>query len=84
MTAALRLVTICSALLLVSIASASGQIAARATYVGGGSFDLPPVGPTSPRNPSAIGAAPDGSLHIVDLGGRVMVFDAAGTPIRSY
>ena len=84
MTAALRTVTICSALLLVSMASASGQIAARATYVGDGSFDLPPAGPTSPRDPAAIAVAPDGELHIVDERGRVLVFDPAGVPVRSY
>ncbi len=84
MTAAVRTVTICSALLLMSMASASGQIAARATYVGDGSFDLPPAGPTSPRNPVAIAVAPGGELHIVDRSGRVLVFDPDGTPVRSY
>ena len=84
MTAALRTVTTCSALLLLNVASAAGQIAARATYVSDGSFDLPPAGPTSPRDPAAIAVAPDGTLHIVDQRGQVMVFDPAGTPVRAY
>ena len=84
MTAALRTATICSALLLLNMASAAGQIAARASYVGDGSFDLPPAGPTSPRDPAAIAVAPDGTLHIVDQRGQVMVFDRAGTPVRAY
>ena len=65
-------------------ASAAGQIAARATYVGDGSFNLPPAGSTSPRDPAAIAVAPDGALHIVDQQGVVMVFDRSGTPVRSY
>ncbi len=84
MTAAFRTVIACTALLLVNIASAAGQIAARATYVSDGSFDLPPVGPTSPRDPTAIAVAPDGALHIVDRRGQVMVFDRAGAPMRAY
>ena len=84
MTAALRTVISCSALLLLNLSSAAGQIAARATYVGDGSFDLPPAGPTSPRDPNAIAVAPDGALHIVDKQGAVMVFDRSGTPVRSY
>ena len=84
MTAALRTVTTCTALLLVNMASAAGQIAAGATYVGDGSFDLPPAGPTSPSDPAAIGVAPNGALHIVDQRGQVMVFDRAGTPVRAY
>ena len=73
MTAALRTVITCSALLLMP-PSAAAQIAARATYVGEGSFDLPPAGSTSPRDPAAIAVAPDGALHIVDQRGEVMVF----------
>ena len=84
MTAALRTVITCAALLLLNMASAAGQIAARATFVGDGSFDLPPAGPTSPRDPVAIAVAPDGALHIVDRQGQVMVFDRAGTPVRAY
>ncbi len=84
MTAALRTVTTCSALLLLNAASAVGQIAARATYVGDGSFDLPPAGPTSPVDPAAIAVAPDGALHIADKRGQVMVFDPAGSPVRAY
>ena len=84
MTAALRTVITCSALLLVNMASAAGQIAARATYVEDGSFNLPPAGPTSPSFPVAIAAGPDGALHIVDRFGQVMVFDRAGTPVRAY
>ena len=84
MTAALRTVITCSALLLLNLTSAAGQIAARATYVGEGSFDLPPAGSTSPRDPAAIAVAPDGALHIVDQRGQVMVFDRSGTPVRSY
>ena len=84
MTAALRTVITCAALLLLNMASAAGQIAARATYVGDGSFDLPPAGPTSPRDPVAIAVAPDGALHIVDRRGAVMVFDRAGAPVRTY
>ena len=84
MTAALRTVITCTALLLVNMASAAGQIAARATYVGDGSFDLPPAGPTSPRDPAAIAVAPDGALHIVDRRGEVMVFDRVGAPVRAY
>jgi DNA-binding beta-propeller fold protein YncE len=84
MTAAFRTVIACTAFLLVNIASAAGQIAARATYVSDGSFDLPPVGPTSPRDPTAIAVAPDGALHIVDRRGQVMVFDRAGAPMRAY
>ena len=84
MTAALRTVITCTVLLMVNMASAAGQIAARAMYVGGGSFDLPPAGPTSPRDPVAIAVAPDGALHIVDRRGEVMVFDRAGAPVRAY
>ena len=84
MTAALRTVITCSALLLVNMASAAGQIAARATNVEDGSFNLPPAGPTSPSVPVAIAAGPDGALHIVDRLGQVMVFDRAGTPVRAY
>ena len=84
MTAALLTAITCTALLLVNMASAAGQIAARATYVGDGSFDLLPAGPTSPRDPAAIAVAPDGQLHIVDQRGQVMVFDRAGAPVRAY
>ena len=84
MTAAFRTVITCFALLFLNLASAAGQIAARATYVGDGSFDLPPAGSTSPRDPAAIAVAPDGALHIVDQRGQVMVFDRSGTPMRSY
>ena len=77
MTATLRTVTTGTALLLVNMASAAGRITAGAIYVGDGSFDLPPAGPTSPRDPAAIGVAPNGALHIVDQRGQVMVFDAA-------
>ena len=84
MTAALRTLTMCSALLLLSMASAAGQIAARASYVGDGSFDLPTSGPLSPREPAAIGVAPSGALHIVDRDGQVVVFDRAGAPDRAY
>ena len=54
MTAALRTVITCSALLFLNLASAAGQIAARATYVGDGSFDLPLRAPHHPgiRPPS--------------------------------
>ena len=84
MTAALRTVVACTALLLANMASATGQIAARATYLGDGSFDLPPAGPASPVDPAAIGVAPNGELHIVDQRGQVMVFDRAGAPVRAY
>ena len=84
MTAALRTVITCTVLLMVNMASAAGQIAARAMYVGDGSFDFPPAGPTSPRDPVAIAVAPDGALHIVDRRGEVMVFDRAGAPVRAY
>ena len=84
MAAALRTVITCTALLLVNMAPAAGQIAARATYVGDGSFELPPAGRTSPQDPAAIAVAPDGALHIVDQRGQVMVFDRAGTPVRAY
>ncbi len=84
MTAAFRTVITCFALLFLNLASAAGQIVARATYVGDGSFDLPPAGSTSPRDPAAIAVAPDGALHIVDQRGQVMVFDRSGTPMRSY
>ena len=84
MTAALRTVVACTALLLVNMASATGQIAARATYLGDGSFDLPPAGPASPSDPAAIAVAPNGELHIVDQRGQVMVFDRAGAPVRAY
>ena len=84
MTAGLRTVITCSALLLANMASAAGQITARANYVADGSFNLPPAGPASPRNPVAIAVAPDGALHIVDQSGQVMVFDRAGTPVRAY
>ena len=84
MTAALRTVITCTILLLAHVVSAAGQIVARATYVGDGSFDLPPAGRTSPQDPVAIAVAPDGALHIVDQRGQVMVFDRAGTPVRAY
>ena len=84
MTAALRTGVACTALLLVNMASATGQIAARATYLGDGSFDLPPAGPASPSDPAAIAVAPNGELHIVDQRGQVMVFDRAGAPVRAY
>ena len=84
MTAALRTSAMCSALLFSNMVSVSGQIAARATYVGDGSFDLPTSGPISPRDPVAIAVAPSGALHIVDRDGQVMVFDRDGAPERSY
>ena len=46
MTAALRTATTCSALLLLNMVPAAGQIAARSTYVDDGSFALGPEGPT--------------------------------------
>lgn len=84
MTAALRTWTIGVAFLIGGVAPAAGQIVARSTYVVDGSFELPPPGPTSPREPNAIAVGPDGSIHIVDQRGQVMVFDATGTPLRSY
>ena len=84
MTPVLRTVTTCSALLLLHAASAAGQIAARATYVEDGSFNLPPAGPTSPRDPAAIAVAPSGRLHIVDQNGQVTVFNPDGSPSRAY
>ena len=84
MTAALRTSAMCSALLFLNVASAAGQIAARASYVGDGSFDLPTSGPMSPRDPVAIAVAPSGALHIVDQDGQVVVFDRTGAPARSY
>ena len=84
MTAALRTATTCSALLLLNMVPAAGQIAARSTYVDDGSFALGPEGPTSPRDPVAIAVAPDGTVHIVDQRGQVMVFDRSGTPVRAY
>ena len=64
MTAALRTVITCSALLLLNPPFAAGQIAARATYVGEGSFDLPPAGSTSPRGSSRHrGRARRGAAH---------------------
>lgn len=84
MTAVLRTVTICSAFLMLNIASAAGQIAARATFVDDGSFDLPAAGPTSPRDPAGIAVAPDGRLHIVDKSGQVMVFERDGSPVHAY
>ena len=84
MTQALRTVTTCSALLLLSAALAAGQIVPRATYVDDGSFELPPAGPTSPRDPAAIAVAPSGRLHIVDQNGQVTVFNPDGSPARSY
>jgi len=74
----------CSALLFLNTASAAGQIAARATYVGDGSFELPTAGPISPRDPVAIAVAPNGALHVVDQAGQVVVFDRDGTPDRTY
>ena len=84
MTAVLRPLAACSVLLLLNVAAVAGQIAARASFVADGSFDLPPAGPTSPADPTAISVAPDGALHIVDRRGQVMVFDRAGTPVRTY
>ena len=52
---ALRTATACSALLLFNLSSAAGQIAAKATFVADGSFDLPPAGSTSPKNPAGTG-----------------------------
>ena len=84
MTAALRTATICSALLLLNMVPAVGQIAARSTYVDDGSFNLGPEGPTSPQDPVAIAVAPNGTVHIVDRRGLVMVFDRSGTLLRAY
>ena len=84
MTAVLRTLAMCSALLFLNAASAVGQIAARATYVADGSFDLPTAGPISPRDPVAIAVAPNGTLHVVDQDGQVVVFEADGTPDRAY
>jgi tetratricopeptide (TPR) repeat protein len=74
----------CPVLLFLNMGSATGQIAARATYVGDGSFELPAAGAVSPRDPVAIGVAPSGALHIVDRRGQVVVFDADGAPSRAY
>ena len=84
MIAMLRTWAISVAFLFAGVASAAGQIVARSTYLGDGSFELPPAGPTSPREPSAIAVGPEGSIHIVDLRGQVMVFDPTGAPLRSY
>lgn len=84
MTAALRTVVACTTLLLVNMASATGQISARATCLGDGSFDLPPAGPSPLRDPAAIAVLPNGDLHIVDHRGQVMVFDRASAPVRTY
>ena len=50
MTAVLRPLAACSVLLLLNVAAVAGQIAARASFVADGSFDLPPAGPTSPAH----------------------------------
>ena len=84
MTAVLRTLAMCSALLFLNTASAAGQIAARATYVGDGSFELPTAGRISPRDPVAIAVAPNGALHVVDGDGQVVVFGRDGAPDRTY
>ena len=84
MTAASRTLAMCSTFLFVNVASAAGQIAARASYVGDGSFDLPTSGPISLRDPAAIAVAASGALHVVDQAGQVVVFDRAGAPERVY
>ena len=63
MMAALRTATMCSALLMLAMVPAQGQIAARSIYVADGSFNLPPAGPSSPRDPIAIAVAPDGAFE---------------------
>ena len=62
----------------------SAQIAARATYLADGSFELPLPGAEGPVDPRGMAVAPDGSVHVVDREGRVFVFDAAGGAVRSY
>ncbi len=79
MSAVLRTWAISVAFLFAGVASAAGQIVARSTYLGDGSFELPPAGPTYPQEPSAIAVCPEGSIHIVVQRGQVMVFDPTGT-----
>jgi DNA-binding beta-propeller fold protein YncE len=63
----------------------SAQLVARATYVNDGSFELGPIGLTSPQDPVALAVGTDGSVHVVDrVGGLVFVFGSSGTPERSY
>ena len=84
MTVVLRTWTLSVACLLSGATPAASQIVARSAYLGDGSFELPLAGSMSPRQPNAIAVGPDGSIHIVDQLGQVVVFDPAGTPVRSY
>lgn len=64
--------------------SAYGQ-ATKASYVAQGSFQLPAKGqPGSPQRPAALAAAPDGSIHLADGRGMVIVFEANGVYRRAY
>jgi tetratricopeptide (TPR) repeat protein len=74
------------ALLIAVFASpAYSQAVPKAGYLSEGSFQLPGKGqPGGPDRPRAIAVAADGSLHIVDERGLVLVFDSAGAYQRSY
>lgn len=62
----------------------SAQLAARATYVSDGSFQLPPAGPTSPQEPIALAVGTDGSVHVADRRGLIFVFGPSGTAEGPY
>jgi len=84
MTVVLRTWTLGVACFFSGATPVASQIVARSTYLGEGSFELPLAGSMSPQQPNAIAVGPDGSTHIVDQLGQVVVFDPTGTPVRSY
>ena len=47
------------------------------------SFNLPSEGPQLPA-PRGIGIGPDGERYVLDDAGRVLVYDAAGEPLRRW
>lgn len=62
----------------------SGQIAARATFMGEYSFELPAPTSDGPIDPRGVAVAPDGFLHIVDREGKIVVLHPSGDLVRTY
>jgi tetratricopeptide (TPR) repeat protein len=83
-TRSLAVLGSCAAVLLGFGLPVSGQLSTRAIYVDQGSFQLPPPGTTSPREPIALAVGAEGSIHVVDEDGGIFAFDASGEPAGSY
>ncbi len=64
---------------------ARGQATPKATYIAEHSFELPAKGqPGGPDRPSAMAVGSDGTIHVADDRGLIIVFDASGAYQRAY